>query len=40
MIALSGALVVVGALMGPETRDVELGVTDRAVPRTVPAPGE
>ena len=40
MIALSGILVVVGALMGPETRDVELGAADLVVAHGARAPGE
>jgi hypothetical protein len=33
LIALSGILIMIGALMGPETRDVELGAPDLAVNR-------
>jgi MFS family permease len=40
LIGLGGVLVVVGALMGPETRDVELGTADLSEARTAPAAGE
>ena len=39
LIALSGILIVIGALMGPETRDVELGAPDLAARTTAPAAG-
>jgi hypothetical protein len=40
LIGLAGILIVVGALMGPETRDVELGSVDLSEARTAPAAGE
>jgi MFS family permease len=40
LIGLGGILTVVGALMGPETRDVELGTADLSEARAAPAAGE
>ena len=43
LLALSGLLIIVGALMGPETRDVELHLPDLAMaplPAAQPLPGE
>jgi hypothetical protein len=37
LIGLAGVLIVVGALMGPETRDVELHAVDWGALGTVPA---
>lgn len=39
LIALSGVLVVIGAVMGPETRDVELAAPDLTVQPTTPFAG-
>ena len=40
LIGLSGVLIVVGALIGPETRDVELSAADLRVAGAAPAAGE